>query len=206
VSQSPLGVLAGVVKVASSTLPHDPTATARIAQVSFEKVKATLKVMLAVFVVIAIGVGITAAVQSPPPGPVLVGLPQGTVGSSSGRGQEIIGVPFTFEWTTRANIKLLRIEAIPVRGYLTPELDCAACGGLRAGPILGRTFDRAKGSMFEFVPDWRMRNRPGSIEAIGGIRVVYEYKGTVISLPIIGGAWMCWSSPSYRCASHVPSL
>jgi hypothetical protein len=167
-----------------------------------ESMRAMLLVTSAVLAIIVIGVGIDAGVQRALPGPVLIGLPQGTIGGDYGPHlRSEMDVPFTVEWTKHATITVLRIEPIPLPGYLTPELACIQCAARGAPPVIGHTFVRSNGSTFEFMPMWRMRNRPGSTEALAGIRVSYEYDDEVFSLPIIGGAWLCWSTRSYDCTS-----
>jgi len=169
-------------------------------------VKAFVALSSAVLAVILIGVGIAAHVQAPLPGPVLVALPQGTVGGDIGAGQLNVAVPFTFEWTTGATVTLLRIQAIAVPGYRTPELRSVTTDLPKGDPVLDRTLVGSSGSKFSFAPDWRMQNRPGSTEAVAGIRVFYEHEGVVFSFSIVGGAWACWSTASRHCALlHRPS-
>jgi hypothetical protein len=167
--------------------------------------RATLFVTSVVLAVIAVGVALVSGLQRPLPAPALVALPQGTIGGSteSGYGTEI-GVPFAVEWTEHASVRVLGIEAIPLHGYVTPELACIQCADRRGPAVIGHTFTRSRGSTFEFMPMWRMRHRPGSTEALAGIRVSYEYAGLVFSLPIVGGAWLCWSTRAYHCTTPFP--
>jgi hypothetical protein len=92
-----------------------------------------------------------------------------------------------------------------VPGYPTPTLECVNCKGAAFGQVLGHTFDRPSGSTFSFVPIWKMQDRPGSTEALAGIRVFYEHGGAAFSFPISRGAWLCWSTSSYECADNEPS-
>jgi hypothetical protein len=112
------------------------------------------------------------------------------------------GVPFTVAWTTSASVTVLAVDPDPVSGYLAPDLDLRYA----QPPLVGHRFFRPAGSSMTIVPDWIMRRRPGSIEAVGGIRVVYSVRGSVFSLTDTSAReWLCWSTPSFSCTEQLPS-